>query len=495
VSWWQKLVSGSSMQSKELQKYWLLKDKQWVSERQAGWQDILAFIKHYDDNYSKTTLKLYENYYCRGKLTEDEGGQPDVPLVLQLAWHPSVDSEIWLQLYEHYISKVLPQYIAGCTVTEFKFLHDNSPVTLNNAYRSDIRQTLLAGRDRLLYKFFYCTPHIEGLAASATQYQPQIGKGSKFMYEASFYLPREITTNYTWRTINWSSICFEVMPELSLFLTDENYQNMTRVKPYSWSKGQFGDPELVHSALLAGAQLQGRLDSLSPRASELVSLWLAQMEQASPAWVNAWQLAKQEVVEQGSLGAADPWQHNRELTENNAEQVETKVTAPWPENFVALKQAFAEQGYNLPDGTSPHLDEILSTLFPQQRILFGLFTDAAYSADDLTEPFDAFTYPLQRLCELSSSHQLSYQQKGDYLYLKADGNQVGKIYLDDLLDEGSGKDGVANYFKQVVKLAQQWFPGQVYCYGEDEFVLYVLPAEVVALLAQQGFVNKPDYFG
>ena len=96
MSWWQKLVSGSSMQSKELQKYWLLKDKQWVNERQASWQDILAFIKHYDDNYSKTALKLYENYYCRGKLTEDEGGQPDVPLVLQLAWHPSEDSEIWL---------------------------------------------------------------------------------------------------------------------------------------------------------------------------------------------------------------------------------------------------------------------------------------------------------------------------------------------------------------------------------------------------------------
>ena len=481
MSWWQKLVSGNSMQSKELQKYWLLKDKQWVSERQASWQRIIAFVKHYDDNYSKATLKQFEDYYCRGKLAEGDYGYHAVPLVLQLAWHPSEDKQVWVSIYDNYIRELEPQLMIGSIKEEFALLHDKSPRTLNNTYRSDISQTLLAGRESLLYQFFYCSSHFDCG-----------GKGG--MHSDCFYLPRTIIllTDSTWGTINWASICFEVMPELSLFLTDENYQDMTRIKPYTWSKGKFGDPVVVHDALLAGAQLQGRLDSLSARARELVSLWLAQMEQASPAWVNAWRLAQQEVAEQGGSHITAS---NSEPTENSTPHVETVVAEPWPDNFVTLKQAFADKGYSLPDTTSPHLDDILSTLFAQQRILFGLFSDAAYSVDDLTEPFDAFTYPLNRLCELSDSHQLSYQQKGDYLYLKADGKQVGKIYLDDPLDEGSGKDGVANYFKQVVKLAQQWFPGQVYCYGEDEFVLYVLPERVVALLEQQGFASKPHYFG
>ena len=471
--------------------YWRPKDPKWMAERQAKWLRIFNYENSYEgDSWSKKKklLKQYQDYFFKGKLTIDEDDELSINLVLQLAWHPSCDPAVW----QYQTALQLPYWDPQETYYTYEYLKGISDYVSSYTDLTTADPSELNGREPQLFKFFYCEPgfpqFIQYFENKNSSVFKRNGIYAHHSLYATFALPLVVVGGRYFNALHQ-----QLLPYLAEFLTDEAFdcdlyfRKKQCIAPTELETILTRRKEILVSALRV---LDGEMP-VENALKDIIASWYQQYLLGSEKW----QALLTEVKKQRSNKIVSSLQVTDQPVDNLAEQVETTETVPWPENFVALKQAFAEHGYNLPDGTSAHLDEILSTLFPQQRILFGLFTDAAYSADDLTEPFATFTYPLNRLCELSGSHQLNYQQKGDYLYLKADGNQVGKIYLDDPMDEGRGNDGVANYFKQVVKLAQQWFPGQVYCYGEDEFVVYVLPADVVAVLAQQGFASKPDYFG
>lgn len=473
--------------------HWKTKDKNWLASRKLQWKQLADSIKYYHgSSFQRADLKKLEKYFIFGERdAELESKYPDI--FLEIAWHPSESESDWLiELQEH---------IRFHGRVHFHFYNaDFSSFYRQKIAQQGIEPSVLLNREKALCDFFFGNNAVTEMLGSTSGSYYNRNYGAANLCVQRIY--NNICTSLEHMLSDFKAAdsggrayeyCYfgfvrHIIPYLPRRYTTAFYQDLVDKKDWKY----------MFVRLKMVARLYACLEQYPLQQQQIIQEWVTQIEKSAPEWREAWlQLKHQEAqTYTPKLKSAVAMEDDAKPSETRTESATNySKRATWPESYARLKETLFAQGFTLQQEAEPGLHSILDAFFPSKSILFGIFSDTAYSADDLTEPFDAFTYPLQRLCELSDSHQMSYQQKGDYLYLKADGKQVGKIYLDDPLDEGSGKDGVANYFKQVVKLAQQWFPGQVYCYGEDEFVLYLLPETVVVLLEQQGFASKPDYFG
>lgn len=195
-----------------------------------------------------------------------------------------------------------------------------------------------------------------------------------------------------------------------------------------------------------------------------------------------WQEAERDPV------TLDEWDAQQEAA-NPEEEPEPKPKEPWPEELVALLSQLAAHGYACPEDTDRDLCSVLRALPGSAEVGFGTFVYDEYTDDDLEEPYEYFAAPLEQLCELAKL-RFSYKTRRGFAEFYADDNRVGRVQLIDPAERYT-----ANYYRDIVRLAEQHFPEQVFCFGEDYFMLYILPKPVIAVLQAAGFESKRDYFG
>ena len=82
-------------------------------------------------------------------------------------------------------------------------------------------------------------------------------------------------------------------------------------------------------------------------------------------------------------------------------------------------------------------------------------------------------------------------RRGERITIKVNGVRVGVADLEEPAED----EDTSAYFAAIIRLAQHWFPGQVFAYGYESLHLYILPTELVSWLEANGFTNSLNYFG
>ena len=176
---------------------------------------------------------------------------------------------------------------------------------------------------------------------------------------------------------------------------------------------------------------------------------------------------------------------------NSGKKPKLKQSTPWPSELVALKQHLEQQGYAVIT-TEADANAILKLHFANRCVYFGSFIESMQlEAEDYDKPYPAFTAPLQALCDIKGDAKLSYTRRGERITIKVNGVRVGVADLEEPAED----EDTSAYFAAIIRLAQHWFPGQVFAYGYESLHLYILPTELVSWLEANGFTNSLNYFG
>lgn len=467
-------MSSKNVMTKALLKAWQPKDPEWLAMRQQQWQRLQYRLNR--KGYNKAKYKRLEAYFFDGKLSYDD--EFSVDLSLQLAWHPSNDLALWHQHFNGIFSLIPPEECPSAlnAALDEAWFQMNSNFFFNtegyDPATCDIN--LFMGREPDLFRFFKCPPLPPLLEAFNINRGLKLYQGAYVGFSWNAYeLPADIANP----SIYTHGVYHQYLPYLGGFLTEETYMQQVKytgdtLRTRIWLR----DPMVYAQRILQG-ELQ-----VSPEDFKRVELWREQLAMASPSWQALWQEAERDPV------TLREWDAQQEAA-NPEEEPEPKPKEPWPEELVALLSQLAAHGYACPEDTDRDLCSVLRALPGSAEVGFGTFVYDEYTDDDLEEPYEYFAAPLEQLCELAKL-RFSYKTRRGFAEFYADDNRVGRVQLIDPAERYT-----ANYYRDIVRLAEQHFPEQVFCFGEDYFMLYILPKPVIAVLQAAGFESKRDYFG
>lgn len=141
------------------QSYWLVKDKDWMAEREAQWPRVEFMLSSYQ--LKKKAIKPIQDYFLRGKMPPwntfldwpDHDGHLNVFLFLWL--HPSWDKCTLQELFRQYMSaeSILPRDI----VRGYRQFMGSQTVYTTGNYRNmeKLAAPYLEGHTELLYEILY----------------------------------------------------------------------------------------------------------------------------------------------------------------------------------------------------------------------------------------------------------------------------------------------------------------------------------------------------
>ncbi|WP_153916575.1 hypothetical protein [Shewanella sp. TC10] len=467
-------MPNKNLLNKSLLTHWQTKDSTWVKDREQQWQRIESFIQQCTFGwFTKAELKRHKAYFLKGKVTLHEEDELSVDLALQLAWHPSSEAQVWQQQ----MNLMLSQFTSGDEINEIERCYQS---LRRNIRHSDIYNPVTAapsifvGRERLLFEFFHCTPLLEPFekhlkSNSWVEYFNGIYCGN---LDEALPLPKLMA----WGGFYTNGIYHQLLPNLSGFLTEEYF-----AKQLSYSDNKTRTHIVLRDPMVYAQRILNRELEVSVEDYARVELWREQIANASQSWQALWLEAEQDPV------TLDEWREQQEAI-NPSPESEQKILPPWPQELAVLTARLAELGYPVAEDTPRDFPSILSSIPESKEVFFGVFSEAEYEESDLEEPYEYFASPLEELCNFASLN-FKYVSKRKAVYFYADNKKVGKINLSDPEDSNT-----KNYYQSVVKLAERIFPEQVYCFGGDEFILYILPEKVVELLIELDYPSDLDYF-
>ena len=459
-----------------VEQFWKVKDKTWLTERKAKWKQLEALLKA-KGYYKGTDIRLFEQYFVKGNLQVEDlraldlGTRPELNLLFQLAWHPSTDTNVWLEVLAY-----------NCTEFDsFKLGYDrlasDGGCLLKRAwYSPGGLATIFCDRDELLYHFFFSNPTL--LAYIATRPGELLDNGKLASVDKAkgelhysikmgvcYYNSTDFESEFL---VIEHSVAYQYLKQIADFYTSEQYKEDTS-KGMDYVIGRYSDL----------ADLYAARDHLGGARKKIAELWDEQLQQAAPEWQALWQQLKQDALAN--------YQRPELKTQPEPEEplaADTPEDEPWPDELLALKRHLEQQGYAVTT-TEPSVYAIMEQVFADRSIIFGGFLDDLYLEDeDYERPYPAFTKPLKMLCTLKGDAKLSYARRGERVSIKVNDERIGVVDLD--YPEGPE---TAAYFTAVVRLAQVWFAEQVFLYGDEMTQLCILPKELVAWLEANGFEN------
>lgn len=469
-------MSGKNILTKELLGEWHPKDPEWLAVRQQQWLRVENLLLNCVSWFSKSEMKRLQEYFFKGKLTIVDEYELSVSLPMQLAWHPSKDPEVWRRHFDWVLSSI-PEYQVEYEVEKAYDEFDNfilldesgayDPVTTDpNQYR---------GREAELFVFFHCAPLAPVLEERFSKSGSQVYRGvysSYFPYHA-YRLPWYVSISLK----HTHGVYHEFLPYLGGFLTEASFAN----RFHNQEDSERMRIVLRDKMVLAQRILMGELQ-VSPEDFKRIELWREQIAMASPSWQALWQEAEREPV------TLSEWEELQEAA-NPVVAPAPKPREPWPAELAALLAPLAQLGYPCPEETDRDLCSLLRALSNTSEVWFGCFAYDEYDEDDLEAPYEYFAKPLETLCNLAGL-AFSYKTRGGFAEFYADKQLIGKIHLDDPEEQYT-----TDYYRSIVRLAEQHFPEQLFCIGDEFFTLFILPKPVLQTLLTSGFESKPDYFG
>lgn len=465
--------------------YWLVKDKAWLAERKAKWQRIAARFKIIGATGSE--IRLYEQYYVKGNLKFVDNRQhgmqklPELSLAEQLAWHPSADEAVWWQVV------AMNEQEFDYVEEGYKFLGYRGVISVRpEEYSSDVDNTVLNGRDVELYQFFFRNTawfeYIQQLNHSASVQSEFRSARHELETELSSLL-YILECNDLQEIIFFDSLPLQLLPHLHETYTTNRYESVSgEQERFASFCGRF--------KRLAG--LYARREQQPVQQRQIIEAYAEQLEKSAPQWQALWQQLKNEALANYHPPAVvvKPQQLEPEEPEQTSAP-DAVVTDPWPDELMALKSYLEQQGYAVTT-TEADANTILQQHFAERCVYFGGFIESMQlETEDYDKPYPAFTAPLQALCDIKGDAKLSYTRRGERITIKVNGVRVGVADLEEPAED----EDTSAYFAAIIRLAQQWFPGQVFAYGYESLHLYILPTDLVSWLEANGFTNSLNYFG
>jgi hypothetical protein len=137
--------------------FWKLKDKHWVTERQANWPKIETMLEDYKPRKGISIIKAY---YLKGKmpnwqaLVEWMNDDRHVDLMVFLWLHPSWDEQVLTELREAYVKSrlVTPSDISkGLGL----FLYTQGVSSATPLRRNAAREPYLEGHGEMLFRILF----------------------------------------------------------------------------------------------------------------------------------------------------------------------------------------------------------------------------------------------------------------------------------------------------------------------------------------------------
>ena len=456
------------MQVNNPSNYWLVDDKNWLTQRKASWETLKATIKyHYADDFRSKELKAAERYFIRGDVTTDDYDEPLIDWFFQIAWHPSEDEQVWLAWVLQYCQKFDPKVLSGFWTTSF------FNAAIIRPEKSGVGNSLFWRREQQLVSFLFENKQLEAnLAAYALgELRAQlilklVQQGADVIKRFRLGLPG----------LENGSCYFASLPIYAL-----NYAR-TIYSSALYAEAQKKNWRYWQIQLDTNAQVNANLQHYTTQQQQVVKTWVAQIEQSAPEWQAAWREAKQSAVvlaesvtelataaessEVAATVAATEAQPRRKAAKPSADDLKIQ----------ALKARLVGMGYPTSvqdlDDTYPDVLEAAAkgkTFFP--------LTSIDENDGDAEPPYTSLLEPLRLLCKWRGGHKVGYRCRNDKLSVLLDGEPFAQVNLTDEFDIG-----VLKFAADVVALAHQWFTGQVFCSLRS---VYILPTELVLHLEQE----------
>lgn len=466
-------MSTKNLLTKEMRSEWHPKNPDWMAARLLKWQRVENYI-NCTSWFTKAEFKRTQEYFFTGKLTLVDDDELSVDLLLQLGWHPSNDPEVWRKQFDHVVSQLADWIVKEEIYNAISRMDSKFELTFVGFNPEIADPSFFMGREPELFNFFYRKPMPDVLEAEYVKRRYSLCQDVYFTFQSDVYnLPAHIVEGLFYT----HGVKQQGLPYLSGMLTEDKYSWIfSHSSDITRTRLSLRDPIIFAQRVLKGES------QVSPDDFQRILLWCEQFSQGSPSWQALWQEAERDPV------TLREWDAQQEAA-NPEEEPEPKPKEPWPEELVALLSQLAALGYTCPEDTDRDLCSVLRALPGSAEVGFGTFVYDEYTDDDLEEPYEYFAAPLEQLCELAKL-RFSYKTRRGFAEFYADDNRVGRVQLIDPAERYT-----ANYYRDIVRLAEQHFPEQVFCFGEDFFMLYILPKPVIAVLQAAGFESKRDYFG
>ena len=462
-----------------IENYWKFKDKAWLTERKIRWLRISSRLKAI--GFKGTDIRIYERYFLKGHISVNDrrdiglGVMPEIKLILQLAWHPSDDEAVWWQVVEEN-SRNYDAFSYGYDLIKnygYTFIEKEE-------YRPEYDNAIFSGREAKLYQFFFVSDRWRDELLSRDGKTDQIDFGYGDLFRAFVKLFNTIKCrNLDSRFILYQSFPIQIVSPNSPAFTSELFLTYRSLDAFWW--GRF-----VEDITVLAEFYVNRL-SIVAAQREVVEQWATQIARSAPEWQAFWQQCLQYALANYHQPAVAAVSKQPEPTSSP----DAVVTDPWPDELVALKQHLEQQGYPVTT-TEADANAILQQHFAERCVYFGSFIESMQlETEDYDKPYPAFTASLQALCDIKGDAKLSYTRRGERVTIKVNGERLGVVDLEEPAED----ENTSAYFAAIIRLAQQWFPGQVFAYGYESLHLYILPTELVSWFEANGFTNSLNYFG
>ncbi|MBU2113152.1 MAG: hypothetical protein KKE94_05185, partial [Gammaproteobacteria bacterium] len=253
-----------------VEQFWKVKDKTWLTERKAKWKQLEALLKA-KGYYKGTDIRLFEQYFVKGNLQVEDlraldlGTRPELNLLFQLAWHPSTDTNVWLEVLAY-----------NCTEFDsFKLGYDrlasDGGCLLKRAwYSPGGLATIFCDRDELLYHFFFSNPTLlayiatrpgelldNGKLASVDKAKGELHYSIKM--DVCYYNSTDFESEFL---VIEHSIAYQYLKQIADFYTSEQYKEDTS-KGMDYVIGRYSDL----------ADLYAARDHLGGARKKIAELW------------------------------------------------------------------------------------------------------------------------------------------------------------------------------------------------------------------------------
>lgn len=134
---------------------WLIKDKEWMSERKSQWADIYVRLVQ-SERFTKKQLKAYEAYFLKGKepkWNKDYDEDP-IPLLFRLWFDPNQSKENWEVIRNSVLNYPDTMMISEILRESFEILEEaNDHVTYSGLHSTP--EGFMAGLECRIYEFMH----------------------------------------------------------------------------------------------------------------------------------------------------------------------------------------------------------------------------------------------------------------------------------------------------------------------------------------------------
>ena len=473
--------------------YWLTKDKAWLAERKAKWQRLVGLLKM-KSHYTGAEIRVFEQYFVKGDLKFRHHPEfsipktPDLNLVQQLVWHPSADQNVWQEVVKYNASE-FDFFDPGYDfISSYTFCY-----LVAEECKSELEQSFFCQRESQLYDFMYKNATWLEFLTSDVRFSAK-NTGLDRLFRSHYFLIRTIAGMFSAikKCYPKDAIYFyNCLPRYAISSIAELYTSEHFATESSEERRWPGFLKDINTM----AEFYVNKDNIISEQRLIVEEWNSQLEKSAPEWQALWQKCKQDALKNYKAPVHKPEQKEIKTdpayVHNSGKKPKLKQSTPWPIELVALKQHLEQQGYPVTT-TEADTNAILQQHFAERCVYFGSFIESMQlETEDYDKPYPAFTAPLQALCDIKGDAKLSYTRRGERITIKVNGERVGVADLEEPAED----DDTSAYFAAIIRLAQQWFPQQVFAYGYESLHLYILPTELVSWLEANGFTNSLNYFG